>query len=359
MDEEPEKSLQNGLRTSAARRAENTDVAPRARCSPLFGRRDLVRDAALGASAPRGFGGRVRSGRTRRWSRRSHGRSAAGAVTRRARFAPSPTGDLHLGGALVALASRAIGDVLVVRMEDLDPPRVVPGSADRILEDLAWLGLTWEEGPDIGGPYSPYVQSARSALYDAAIALLFARGLVYPCDCSRQEIAASAPHVGEELVYPGTCRDKDPKRAFKRPPAVRFRAPEGEIEWNDLVLGTKSMSPAIVGDFVLRRGDGLYAYQLAVSVDDWAMRISDVLRGDDLVTSTPRQIAILRALGADFVPRYGHLPLVRAGDGSRLEKRTKGASIRELRSKGISREEILELLETRDAPIRIPERFSS
>jgi glutamyl-tRNA synthetase len=290
---------------------------------------------------------------------------------------------LHLGGALIALASRVLGDVLVLRMEDLDPPRVVPGAAERILEDLRWLGIRWEEGPDAGGLHGPYVQSSRGPIYEAAIAVLAARDLVYPCDCSRQEIASSAPHVGEEIVYPGTCRDRDPRRAFKRPFALRFRAPVDPIAWNDLVRGEMSMSPAVAGDFVLRRGDGLYAYQLAAAVDDWAMNVTHVLRGDDLVSSTPRQIAILRALGADRVPLYGHLPLVRAADGSRLAKRTPGASISDLRARGVGPEAILgvlghalglreddgpctigELRRSEDflrraVPLRIPARFSS
>jgi glutamyl-tRNA synthetase len=257
----------------------------------------------------------------------------------RTRFAPSPTGDLHLGGAWTALASwvlaRLAAGAYVLRVEDLDTPRVVSGSEARILDDLQWLGLDWDEGP--------VRQSARAALYEEAIAKLAAKGLVYPCDCSRAEIArvASAPHPGEEAVYPGLCRELDPGRAMKRPPALRVRVPDETVAYADAVVGQVTQNLAReVGDFVLRRGDGVFAYQLAVVVDDLAMGITDVMRGGDLVSSTPRQVWLARMLRA-APPRYGHLPLVVAPDGSRLEKRTRGASVRELRDRGVPPERIL------------------
>jgi glutamyl-tRNA synthetase len=257
----------------------------------------------------------------------------------RTRFAPSPTGDLHLGSAWTALASwvlaRRAGGAYVLRVEDIDTPRVVSGSEARILDDLRWLGLDWDEGP--------IRQSARGALYEQAIAKLSARGLVYPCDCSRAEIArvASAPHPGEEAVYPGLCRAQDPGRPMKRPPALRVRVPDEAIVYEDAVVGPVTQNLARdVGDFVLRRGDGVFAYQLAVVVDDLAMDITDVVRGADLVSSTPRQVWLARMLGG-APPRYGHLPLVVAPDGSRLEKRTRGASVRELRDRGIAPDRIL------------------
>jgi glutamyl-tRNA synthetase len=263
----------------------------------------------------------------------------------RTRFAPSPTGDLHLGSAWTALASwavaRADGGEVVLRVEDLDPPRVVRGSAERILDDLRWLGLDWDEGPDVGGSFAPYTQSERGALYEAALRDLTARGLVYPCDCSRAEIArvASAPHPGDEAVYPGTCRDAPTDRAFKREPAMRLRLPEGIRERAiDGALGAIEQDLAReCGDFVLRRGDGVFAYQLAVVVDDLAMGITDVVRGADLASSTPRQVFLARLLGQgkSAPPRYTHLPLVVANDGSRLAKRTGGASVRVLREAGI------------------------
>ncbi len=225
-----------------------------------------------------------------------------------------------------------------MRVEDLDPPRVVRGSAARILDDLRWLGLDWDEGPDVGGPFGPYTQSERGALYEAAIASLAERGLVYACDCSRAEIArvASAPHPGDEAVYPGICRDAPPGRELKRDPALRLRLPEGARERvDDGALGPLAQDLAReCGDFVLRRGDGLFAYQLAVVVDDLAMEITDVVRGADLAGSTPRQALLARLLGG-APPRYTHLPLVVANDGARLAKRTGGASVRALREAGV------------------------
>ncbi|HEY4119569.1 MAG TPA: glutamate--tRNA ligase family protein, partial [Byssovorax sp.] len=154
----------------------------------------------------------------------------------RGRFAPSPTGALHLGGAATALVAaaraRAAGGAFVLRMEDLDTPRVVAGSAAAILDDLRWLGVAWSEGPDVGGPHAPYDQSKRTHLYERALEQLAACGDTYLCDCSRAEIAAvaSAPHVGDEGPrYPGTCRDRDPGRAWKRDPAVRLRVPDAAV----------------------------------------------------------------------------------------------------------------------------------
>jgi glutamyl-tRNA synthetase len=254
-------------------------------------------------------------------------------VIARTRFAPSPTGDLHLGGAWTALASwvlaRRSGGACVLRIEDIDRPRVVHGSRERIEEDLRWLGLPWDEGP--------FLQSERGALYEEAISRLAAAGLVYPCDCSRAEISrvASAPHEGEEVVYPGYCRDRDPARAMKRPPALRVRVPREVVSFEDLAFGAVAQDLAReVGDFVLRRADGVFAYQLAVVVDDAAMSITDVVRGADLVSSTPRQIWLARALGA-LPPRYAHVPTVVAENGARLEKRTPRATVRELREEGV------------------------
>jgi glutamyl-tRNA synthetase len=259
----------------------------------------------------------------------------------RTRFAPSPTGELHLGGAWVALASwamaREAGGTLVLRVEDLDRPRVVRGSEAGIATDLRWLGISWDEGPDVGGPAAPYRQSERDAWYEAALEALGAQGLTYPCDCSRAEIAraASAPHPGEEVCYPGTCRDRDPHRAFQRPPAIRLRVERvGAVGFVDGVMGAVEQDlEQEVGDFVLRRGDGIFSYQLAVAVDDAAMGISDVVRGADLLGSTPRQVHLLRLLGAT-PPRYWHLPLVLASDGQRLAKRTPGARVCDLRARG-------------------------
>jgi len=243
---------------------------------------------------------------------------------------------LHLGGASTALASWVVArraappGAFTLRFEDLDAARVVPGARERIEEDLRWLGLDWDE--------APVQQSERGALYEHAATTLAARGLVYPCDCSRAEIAraASAPHEGDEAVYPGFCRDRDPSRPMKRPPALRVRVLAEVVAYEDGAVGPVAQELATeVGDFVLRRGDGAFAYQLAVVVDDAAMGITDVVRGADLVGSTPRQIWLARALGVS-PPRHTHVPLVVAPDGARLEKRTRGATVRALREAGVS-----------------------
>jgi glutamyl-tRNA synthetase len=266
-------------------------------------------------------------------------RGAGGEGLRRTRFAPSPTGHLHLGGAWTALASwvvaRSCGGRFLLRVEDLDAARVVAGAGAAIERDLAWLGLAWD-GPVVR-------QTERSAAYDEAIARLSERGLVYPCDCSRAEISriASAPHAAEEAAYPGLCRDRDPSRPMKRPPALRVRVPDEAMAYVDGAVGTVEQNLARdVGDFVLRRGDGVYAYQLAVVVDDVAMGVTDVIRGADLVASTPRQIWLARALGA-VPPRYAHLPLVVAPDGRRLEKRTPGSTVAALRDAGVAPEAVV------------------
>jgi glutamyl-tRNA synthetase len=268
----------------------------------------------------------------------------------RTRFAPSPTGDLHVGGAWTALASwalaRADGGTTVLRVEDIDTPRVVAGSTARIAEDLAWLGLDWDEGPEAGGLHAPYTQSERTALYDARLAELTAAGLTYPCDCSRAEISrvASAPHAGEEILYPGTCRDAPRHREMRRSPAIRLRVPDdSQVVFEDLVRGrVEQHVGASVGDFVLRRGDGVYAYQLVVAVDDASMQISHVVRADDLLASTARQLLLMQLLGTPphRLPAYLHLPMVVAADGERLAKRAGSATVRSLRERGVAPAEI-------------------
>lgn len=228
------------------------------------------------------------------------------------RFAPSPTGPLHLGSLVAAtgswLSARAAGGRWLVRIEDLDAPRVVPGSAEEILEALHRYGLEWDE--------EPVWQSRRAALYGEAVEALRNRGFVYDCGCSRAEVqrAASAP-VGQEPVYPGTCRDGLPPGKTAR--ATRFRASDEPIKFCDAVHGELAEHP---GDFVVKRADGPFAYQLAVVVDDAQQGVTEVVRGADLLQSTPKQIALQRALSLS-TPRYVHLPLVVGDDGSKLGKR--------------------------------------
>jgi glutamyl-Q tRNA(Asp) synthetase len=232
------------------------------------------------------------------------------------RFAPSPTGPLHLGSLVAAVGSwlfaRREGGRWLVRMEDLDTPRVIAGSADEILRALERYGLTWDG--------EVVFQSRRVVLYDDALNALRAKNLVYDCGCSRSDLArtASAP-LGRQPVYPGTCRDGMPAGRVAR--AVRFRTSHEVLGFDDRIRGhVEEDVAADTGDFVVRRADGLYAYQLAVVVDDAAQEVTQVVRGADLLTSTARQIALQRALGFP-TPSYAHLPLVVNADGSKLGKR--------------------------------------
>jgi len=248
----------------------------------------------------------------------------------RVRFAPSPTGYLHIGGARTALFNwlfaRHHAGTLVLRIEDTDLERSTAEMVDGILQGMRWLGLDWDEGPDVGGPFAPYAQSQRGALYEAALAELARRDLVYLCDCSRAEVArvASAPHAGEEGPrYPGLCREQGMReRAWKRPPAVRLRVPPGPVTIHDRFQGELTQDVAqAVGDFVLKRGDGVYAYQLAVVVDDAAQGVTDVVRGADLLDSTARQIYLQQLLGY-ATPRYLHVPAAVNAAGEKLSKQT-------------------------------------
>jgi glutamyl-Q tRNA(Asp) synthetase len=239
----------------------------------------------------------------------------------RGRFAPSPTGPLHAGSLVAALASwldaRAQGGQWLVRIEDVDGPRCPPGMDDLILGQLAALELHADE--------PPAWQSRRGDLYQAALDRLIASGHAYGCACTRAEIAAAAgpkPKHGE-LIYPGTCRHGTKGRPVR---AWRFRV-QGRIDWLDRRLGAQTQDlEAEVGDFVLKRADGLWAYQLAVVVDDAAQGITDVVRGEDLADNTPRQIALQRALGLPM-PRYLHTPLVLAADGHKLSKQNGAAAL--------------------------------
>ncbi|MEX1368179.1 MAG: tRNA glutamyl-Q(34) synthetase GluQRS [Nannocystaceae bacterium] len=249
------------------------------------------------------------------------------------RYAPTPSGRLHLGNARTALLSwlwaRSQRGRYVMRVEDLDPVRSRSQHERDQLDDLRWMGLDWDEGPDVGGPHGPYRQSERGEHYAAALARLS----TFECTCTRRELreATFAPH-GREPVYPGTCRQSvsDPQR----PRAIRWHAPAGIVEVHDAVLGPHDEDVAAqVGDFILRRSDGAWAYQLAVVVDDAAMGVTHVLRGADLWTSTARQVALQRALGLP-TPRYAHVPLVLGPDGEKLGKRHGAPDLTRLRLDG-------------------------
>ncbi|HUA16279.1 MAG TPA: tRNA glutamyl-Q(34) synthetase GluQRS [Verrucomicrobiae bacterium] len=275
----------------------------------------------------------------------------------RGRLAPSPTGLLHLGHArtfwAAAQRAREHGGTLILRNEDLDPQRCRVEFVEAMTEDLHWLGIEWSEGPDCGGPFGPYSQSARRAFYFDAWTRLRTLGVIYPCSCSRRDVAqaAAAPNEGDdEPMYPGTCRPEHGHSAFRawadgasaHPQSNwRFRVPDGEeICFDDLHLGPKKMiAGRDFGDFIAWRRDGVPAYQLAVVVDDAAMQITEVVRGEDLLRSTARQILLLRALGLP-IPNYYHCHLVRDAEGQRLAKRHDALSIRRLRELGWTPERV-------------------
>lgn len=277
------------------------------------------------------------------------------APTIRGRFAPSPTGDIHLGNVWTALLAwlqvRQAGGTFVLRVEDLDPDRSRSVLARQQIDDLYWLGLDWDEGPNIGGPHAPYVQSRRTEHYAAALDQLVVAGLVYPCYCTRAEVraAASAPHGPDgHGDYPGACRNLTPgeqqeREARGRRPSLRIHMPDNPtlIHFDDLCQGTITEDLATgTADFVLRRADSVHAYQLAVVVDDGMMGMTHVIRGADLLSSTARQIWLHRLLGYP-APRFGHVPLLLGRDGHRLSKRHAALSIARLRASGARPEQII------------------
>lgn len=306
----------------------------------------------------------------------------------RGRFAPSPTGKLHLGNAfaflMAWLSMRRQGGLMVLRIEDIDPDRSRPEFVHAIMEDLAWLGLDWDEGPpkaneekdseDNGGEnqsnrrkknrFGPYVQSLRSPRYEEVIAQLQGRGLVYPCYCTRKELRmlASAPHIGDEgAPYPGTCRmltdnQREMLRASGRRPSLRLDTEAAARQLNadaasplvlrftDGILGEQRFTMKDCGgDFALRRSDGVFAYQLAVAVDDADMGITEVVRGEDLLLSTPRQLLLFQLLDKT-PPRYAHVPLLHDAAGERLAKRHKSLELAALRLAGLSPQDVLSCL---------------
>jgi glutamyl-tRNA synthetase len=271
----------------------------------------------------------------------------------RGRYAPSPTGWQHLGNArtaLVAWIRGRAGGGFVLRVEDLDRPRTVPEAVGGNLEELRWLGLDWDEGPDVGGPHAPYLQSRREAGYEAALAALAAAGRTFDCYLSRKDLRelSSAPHGAGPVYGPreraANARWADRKRAEGKEPAVRLRMPHGAVRVDDSLRGPRDVDlRAEVGDLVLRRADGAWAYQLAVVVDDAAMGVAEVVRGDDLHVAAAGQIALHRLLGSR-PPDHLHLPLLHDADGVRLSKRRGEGTLRALREAGVPASRVVGLL---------------
>ena len=253
------------------------------------------------------------------------------------RYAPSPSGRMHLGNLMCCLlawlSAKSKGGQVLLRIEDLDTMRCPRVYADAIMDDLAWLGLSAD------GPTPTVYQSERSKIYQQYYDILLKKGLVYPCFCSRSQLhAASAPHRSDgQVVYAGTCRglsaEEVARRSLMRAPAFRVRVPDEEIAFTDGHLGRYAENLARdCGDFYLRRADGVFAYQLAVVVDDALMGVTEVVRGSDLLSSTPRQLWLYRELGLT-APQFYHLPLLLAPDGRRLSKRDGDQSLENLRAR--------------------------
>jgi glutamyl-tRNA synthetase len=265
------------------------------------------------------------------------------------RFAPSPTGDLHVGNIRTALFdwafARHTGGVFVFRIEDTDRSRVLPEYIASAVETLRWLGLDWDEGPEVGGPHGPYLQSERGGIYADWLAKFLESGNAYYCYCTPEELAerraAARSGEGGATGYDGHCRHLTPEQAAAyqaegRRPVVRMRMPEGSTTFTDLIRGEITIDHSAVPDFVLARADGSPLYTLAVAVDDVLMKITHIVRGDDLLSSTPRQLAVYRAMGvseSDF-PVFAHLPFVLGLKGEKLGKRYGAASISYYRDEG-------------------------
>ena len=272
------------------------------------------------------------------------------------RFAPSPTGFLHLGNVRTALFNALLArrweGWFLLRVEDTDPERSRPEYVAALLEDLRWLGLDWGEGPDIGGPHAPYTQSERAAIYARYYQRLEATERAYPCFCAPAELALSRKAqlaAGRPPRYTGTCArlsEADRRARLERglQPTLRFRVPVGRaVEFVDLVRGPQRFASDDIGDFVIRRADGTPQFFFANAVDDALMKITDVLRGEDHLANTPRQLLLLEALDLP-APRYGHLALIVGSDGGPLSKRAGDLSLRELRAAGYLPEALLNYL---------------
>lgn len=264
--------------------------------------------------------------------------------TVRGRFAPSPTGRMHLGNVFTALLSwlsvKSRGGSWILRVEDLDPQRSKPRFARLIEDDLRWLGLDWDEGGlDDRGDRGPYSQSRRGEIYLRALNKLLATGWVYPCYCTRADIMATqAPHQSDgRVVYGGRCRPAGMPLSsppiLAKPASLRLAVPDRRFVFDDMVYGRQESNLAVdCGDFIVRRADGAWAYQLAVVVDDALMGVTEVVRGNDLLLSTAQQLYLYELLGYE-APRFAHLPLVCNAGGRRLSKRDSSMSMESLRAR--------------------------
>lgn len=272
----------------------------------------------------------------------------------RGRYAPSPTGFLHVGNARTALAAwlhtRSRGGEFVLRIEDLDSQRSKPEFTKANIAELRWLGLDWDEGPDVGGKYAPYLQSQRPELYQQALETLQAKGHLFECYLSRKDLqeVASAPHEKMSVYGKQERKRNEQVRAQKRlegkPPSSRFRVPDKTVRLEDSVYGLQLFSALHeVGDFIVKRADGEWAYQLAVVVDDMAMNITEVVRGEDLLQSTAAQLLLYEALGAT-PPAFAHVPLLADETGSRMSKRKGSLTLTSLKESGVKPERLVGLL---------------
>ncbi|UCH83675.1 MAG: glutamate--tRNA ligase, partial [Candidatus Latescibacterota bacterium] len=273
----------------------------------------------------------------------------------RVRFAPSPTGYLHIGGARTALYNwlyaRKTGGVFVLRIEDTDAERSTEESYRSIIEALSWLGLDWDEGPERGGPFGPYVQSARQVLYHTEVRRLIERGQAYHCFCTPDELAEirnEAMQQRESPRYDGRCRNLPTDEVERRlarsvPHVVRLRMPEGETRFFDMIRGAITFDNAELDDFVLIKSDGKPTYNFAAVVDDAKMQISHVIRGDDHLSNTPKQVVIYRSLDYS-VPKFAHLPMILGSDRTRLSKRHGAASVQEFQRMGYLSESLVNYL---------------
>ncbi len=276
----------------------------------------------------------------------------------RVRFAPSPTGNLHVGSARTAifnwLYARHHRGTFLLRIEDTDQERNRPEFTRSILDGLRWLGMDWDEGPEAGGPVGPYFQSQRMNTYAEAADLLQRRGRAYPCFCSAERLEAmreQQSQAGLQTRYDGCCRNLDPEEAARRmasgePYLVRLRLavePGEMISWTDACKGEISINSDLLDDLVLVKSDGFPTYNFAVVVDDFHMRISDVIRGEDHISNTPKQILIYRALGLEL-PRFGHIPMILGTDRSKMSKRHGATSVIEYQNQGYLPEAFLNFL---------------